>query len=110
MYGPGGKNGALNANFAGNGQQVIIFPNSNPSWSGHITAKFSGSGDNVTATTTNSKNSRVASSTLTGSTGYFFVMDTALGSGGNTACSFTITNLKMQGTVADGQCQGIMAN
>ncbi|MBM4268822.1 MAG: hypothetical protein FJ144_19775 [Deltaproteobacteria bacterium] len=110
LYGPGGKNGALNANFAGNGQQVIIFPNSNPSWSGHITAKFSGSGDNVTATTTNSKNSRVASSTLTGSTGYFFVMDTALGSGGNTACSFTITNLKMQGTVADGQCQGIMAN
>jgi hypothetical protein len=110
LYGPGGKNGALNANFAGNGQQVIIFPNSNPSWSGHITAKFSGSGNNVTATTTNSQNSQIASSTLTGNAGYFFVMDTALGSGGNTACSFTITNLKMQGTVPNGQCQGIMAN
>lgn len=109
LNGPGGKNGALNANFAGNGHQVIIFENSNPSWAGHITTKFSGSGSSVTATTTNSHNSDVATSTLTRDSGYFFVMDTALGSNGNTQCSFTITNLKIQGTVAAGQCQGLLA-
>lgn len=110
LNGPGGKNGALNANFAGNGQQVIIFSNANPNWSGHITTKFSGSGSNVLATTTNSHNADVASSTLIEDSGYFFVMDTALGSGGNTQCSFTVSNLKLQGTVPAGQCQGVMAN
>ena len=109
LNGPGGRNGALNANFAGNGQQVIIFPNSAPSWQGHITTTFSGSGSSITATTTNSANAQVATSTLTRSSGYFFVMDTALGSGGNTACSFTITNLKIQGTVPAGQCVGLLA-
>lgn len=108
LNGPGGKNGALNANFAGNGQQVIIFPNSAPNWSGHITTKFSGSGSSVTATTTNSANSQVAMSTLIRDSGYFFVMDTALGSNGNTACSFTITNLTLQGTVPSGQCTGLI--
>jgi hypothetical protein len=110
LNGPGGKNGGLNANFAGNGNQVIIFQNGTPNWSGHITAKFSGSGSNVQATTANSHNGEVASSTLTTDSGYFFVMDTALGSGGNTACSFTVTNLKMKGTVPAGQCQGLMSN
>ena len=110
LNGPGGKNGALNANFAGNGQQVIIFHNDNPNWSGHITTKLSGSGSSVLATTTNSHNSDVAMSTLIEDSGYFFVMDTALGSGGNTQCSFTVSNLKLQGTVPAGQCQGVMAN
>lgn len=110
LNGPGGKNGALNANFAGNGQQVIIFPNDAPDWSGHITAKFSGSGSNVTATTANSNNDQIATSTLTRDSGYFFVMDTALGSNGNTQCSFTITNLKLQGTVPAGQCAGLIGN
>jgi len=110
LNGPGGKNGALNANFAGNGQQVIIFDNATPNWQGHITAKFSGSGSNVTATTANSHNSEVATSTLTEDSGYFFVMDTALGSNGNTQCKFTITNLTMQGTVPEGQCTGLIAD
>jgi hypothetical protein len=108
LNGPGGKNGALNANFAGNGTQQIIFHNSNPNWSGHITTTFKGSGSSVVATTTNSHNNLVATSTLTGDSGYFFVMDTALGSGGNTQCSFTVSNLKIQGTVDAGQCQGLM--
>lgn len=110
LNGPGGKNGALNANFAGNGQQVIIFPNSAKNWQGHITTKFSGSGSSVNATTTNSANDQVASSTLIRDSGYFFVMDTALGSGGNTACSFTVTNLRIQGTVPAGQCTGLLAD
>jgi hypothetical protein len=110
LNGPGGKNGGLNANFAGNGQQVIIFQNATQNWSGHITTKFSGSGSSVQATTTNSHNNEVASSTLTEDSGYFFVMDTALGSNGNTQCSFTVSNLKLQGTVPAGQCQGVMAN
>ena len=109
LNGPGGRNGALNANFAGNGQQVIIFPNSAPNWQGHITTKFSGSGGSVSATTTNSANSQVASSTLIRDSGYFFVMDTALGSGGNTACSFPIANLKIKCTVPAGQSAGLMA-
>lgn len=110
LNGPGGKNGALNANFAGNGQQVIIFPNAAPNWQGHITTTFSGSGGSVQAVTTNSANDQVAMSTLTRSTGYFFVMDTALGSNGNTACSFTVSNLKITGTVPDGQCTGLVAD
>lgn len=110
LNGPGGKNGALNANFAGNGQQVIIFPNDNPNWTGHITTKFSGSGTSVLAMTTNSANSQVASSTLIEDSGYFLVMDTALGSGGNTACSFTVSNVKLQGTVPAGQCTGLIGN
>jgi hypothetical protein len=110
LNGPGGKNGALNANFAGNGHQVIIFQNDNPSWTGHITTKFSGSGSNVTATTTNSHNGEVATSTLVRDSGYFFVMDTALGSNGNTQCSFTISNLKIQGTVPAGRCTGLTSS
>jgi len=110
LNGPGGKNGALNANFAGNGHQVIIFDNATPNWQGHITAKFSGSGNAVTATTANSHNGDVAMSTLTEDSGYFFVMDTALGSGGNVQCKFTITNLTMQGTVPEGQCTGLIAD
>jgi hypothetical protein len=110
LNGPGGKNGALNANFAGNGRQVIIFQNATQDWSGHITTKFSGSGSSVLATTTNSHNGEVASSTLIEDSGYFFVMDTALGSGGNTQCSFTVSNLKLQGTVPAGQCAGVIAN
>ena len=108
LNGPGGKNGALNANFAGNGQQVIIFHNGNPNWKGHITTKFAGSGSNVLATTTNSNNNEAASSTLIEDSGYFLVMDTALGSNGNTQCSFTVTNLKLQGTVPAGQCAGLI--
>jgi hypothetical protein len=110
LNGPGGKNGGLNANFAGNGAQVIIFQNSTPNWSGHITTKFSGSGGSVMAKTTNTHNSEIASSTLTGDSGYFFVMDTALGSGGNAQCSFTISNLKLKGAVPAGQCKGVVAN
>jgi hypothetical protein len=98
----------LNSNFAGNGQQVEFFQNANSNWSGHITAKFSGSGNNVQATISNNHDGQVASSTLTRDSGYFFVMDTALGSGGNTQCSFGVSNLKMQGTVPAGQCQGII--
>lgn len=110
LNGPGGKNGALNANFAGNGDQVIIFPNSAPNWQGHITTKFSGSGTSVQAMTTNSANDQVASSTLIKDSGYFLVMDTALGSGGNTQCSFTVSNVKLQGKVPTGQCTGLIGN
>ena len=106
-YGP--NSGGLNSNFDNNGHQVGIFRNEETNWHGHITAKFWGTGDAVNVSVSNDHNSQVATSTLQRESGYFFVMDTALGSG-NTDCSFTVSNLQMKGNVPSGQCVGVMQN
>ena len=103
-----GPSAGLNTNFAGNGHQVVIYDAGTTGWSGSVTAKFSGSGNDVSVSVSNSVNSNVGTSTLTGSDGYFFVMDTAAGSTDD--CSFTISNLQMEGTVPAGQCSGAISN
>jgi hypothetical protein len=102
--------GGLNSNFAGMGTQVAIFDAgvSPPVWEGSIIATFSlvPSTDQVNVSVSNSVNSNVATSTLTRSTGYFFVMDSTPSQ--FKGCSFTISNLKAEGTVSSGQCNGII--
>lgn len=102
-----GPGTGLNSNFAGQGHQVVIFAGgaAPPSWSGSITANFSGTGSAVNVTVSNSTNSNVASSMLTRSTGYFFVMDTTPTTA--TACTITVSNLSLVGTVPSNQCAGI---
>ncbi|WP_444998026.1 hypothetical protein [Aliikangiella sp. IMCC44359] len=89
-YGPGS---GLNTNFAGVGNQVVIFDSSQTTrWKGSIMASFSGSGNAVEVTVSNSNNSNIATTTLTESDGYYFVMDTATGSTA-TDCQITVSNL-----------------
>lgn len=98
--------GGLNSNFAGVGTQIGIYTQSQENWSGTITATFSGTGDNITANVTNSVNGETATSTLTRSSGYFFVLDTAPTTANG--CTVTISNLTMQGSVPSGQCTGLI--
>ena len=102
-----GPGTGLNSNFAGRPIQVVIFPGgaAPPSWSGNITAKFSGTGSAVNVTVSNSTNSNVASSTLARSTGYFFVMDTTPTTA--SGCTITVSNLSVAGTVPSSQCAGL---
>lgn len=99
--------GGLNSNFAGNGSQVGIYTKSDDNWKGTITAKFSGTGNNIVANVTNSVNGRTATSTLQRSSGYFFILDTAPTTA--SGCSIEISNLKINGTVSSGQCTGLIA-
>jgi hypothetical protein len=103
-FGPGT---GLNSNFAGNGNQVVILPGgaAPPSWNGSVNAKFSGTGGAVNVSVSNSVNSTVATSTLTRSTGYFFVMDTTPTTA--SGCSITVSNLRVAGAVPAGQCVGL---
>lgn len=108
-YGPGT---GLNTNFAGVGNQVIIFDGSTSKpWSGSVTAKFSGSGTAVSVSVSNSNNSNVGTTTLTQSEGYYFVMDTATGSTA-TDCKIKVSNLKVKGTVTTPttNCVGLIVN
>lgn len=93
-----GPSAGLNSNFDGNGQQVAIFPPGPATWSGTITAKFSGKNQAVSVSVTNNQNSQTAITTLNSSTGYFFVMDTSGGSN-NSSCTITVSNLVVQGNV-----------
>ncbi|MCP4549743.1 MAG: hypothetical protein GY835_25085 [bacterium] len=96
-YGP---STGLNTNFAGKGDQVIIFDGSQgQSWKGSITAKFSGTGNAVDVQVSNSVNSNVGSITLTANTEYFFVMDTAPGSTASD-CTISVSNVQAVGSVA----------
>lgn len=95
-FGPA-SNG-LNTNFAGVGHQVEIFAEGTQAWKGSIVATFTHSGTNdVDVKVTNSVNTNVGTSTLTGRDGYFFVLDTATGTTA-TDCKITISNVKIEGT------------
>ena len=95
-----GPSSGLNTNFAGTGLQVVIYDGSpGQSWTGSITANFAGSGSAVTAMVNNSVNDNVGVATLTRSTGYFFVLDTAAGTTA-TDCTITVSNVQAVGSVA----------
>ena len=102
-----GPGTGLNSNFAGKGNQVVIFAGgaAPPSWSGSIVASFSGMGSAVSVEVSNSTNTNVATSTLTRSTGYFFVMDTTPTTANG--CTITVSNLSVVGTVPSNQCAGL---
>lgn len=106
-----GPSEGLNTNFAGTGNQVVIFDAGTSNWTGSITANFSGTGDAVQAMVSNSVNSNVGTATLAASDGYFFVMDTATGSTA-TDCTITVSNLSAQGNVASSSnpdnCAGLV--
>ncbi len=104
-----GPSAGLNTNFDSNGTQVIIFDAKTTGWAGSITAKFSGTGDAVNVQVSNSVNGNVGTTTLVRDSNYFFVMDTATGTTASD-CSFTISNLEAQGTVAAGMCDGLMTD
>lgn len=93
-----GPSAGLNTNFDGNGHQVVVFPPGPATWTGSITATFKGTGNAVSVSVSNSANTNVGTTTLSSSTGYFFVMDTAGGSE-NSSCTITVSNLAVQGTV-----------
>ena len=97
-YGP--CSGGLNTNFAGalEATEVEIF-NGSEAWTGSIVATFTHSGTNeVDVQVTNSNNSNVGKATLTSRDGYFFVLDTAMGTTA-TDCKITVSNVVITGTV-----------
>lgn len=105
----GPNRGGLNTNFDGHCCQIGLFEQDTPDWQGSITAKFSGSGDNVYVRVSNSINDEIASTYLARDSGYLFVLDTSPTLA--PACTVTISNLSMKGSVgASGQgCVGLVS-
>lgn len=101
LNGPGGQNNGLNSNFAGQGNQVIIYDSSfTGPWTGSIIADFTSLGDNqVAVRVSNSVNSNVATATLTNDSGYFFVLDTCSSTPASGECVITISNLQYVGEI-----------
>ena len=109
-YGPGS---GLNSNFDGNGRQVVIFESTDTvKWKGSIVANFSGSGNSVTVSVSNSVNSNIATSTLSRDSGYFFVLDTSPTTA--SGCTVTISNVMAKGKISrenyPENCDGLKIN
>ena len=98
-WGPGV---GLNSNFAGQGDQVVIYPGSATGpWKGSITANFSTNPNGTIAVSvSNSVNSKIGTATLAGptgsETGYFFVLNTCPTD--QSDCTITISNLNVVGS------------
>lgn len=106
LHGPAAS--GLNINFAGIGRQQYIYQAGNPpsTWSGSITANFSGAGPTVNASITNSvRPGIVASSTLARNNDYFFVFNTAPTT--KNGCTISISNVQAKGTVSENNCIGL---